>query len=366
MCGEYVKRVGLRYTFGSLFYPFVGFHFLDHLMPKPSRSARNAGIAILVLLLVAAAAAYLWWRQLPGRVEDGCSLHERSCSAPVPGGGRVMLGIEPRPLRFGPAWKMTVSFEETAAEKVEVDLTGLDAPTSYNRVALAAAKDGAFEGDAALPWCGFEPMEWQATLLLGSGDQRRSVPFVLSTDPAARPKSEARKELAHAPGGGMAMLRGAEGPFSGEQMRGYATVLFFGYMRTPANCPQPFAAIDGALAKLSAEERARVRVVMITLDTEGDAPGRLQPELQAKHGPNYRVVTGADADLIGTARLYGTAFVRRLPASDGKPRIDHSTIFSIADPTGRLVGQLAVPNSELLATELRKALGAVAAPQASK
>ena len=350
--------MGLRYTFGSLFDPFVGFPFLDPIMSQSPRLARNAGIAVLVLLLVAAAAAYLWWRQLPGRMEDGCSLHERRCSTPVPGGGRVMLGIEPRPLRYGPSWKMTVSFEETAAEKVEVDLTGLDAPTSYNRVALAAAKDGAFEGEAALPWCGFEPMEWQATLLLGSGDQRRSVPFVLSTDPAVRPKSEARKELAHASGGGMAMLRGADGPFGGEQMRGYATVLFFGYTRTPSSCPQPFTVIDGALAKLSADERARVRAVMITLDTEGDAPERLQPELQAKHGPAYRIVTGADADLIGAARLYGAAFVRRLPAPDGTPRIDHSTVYSIVDPTGRLVGQLAAQNPDRLAAELRKALGA--------
>lgn len=335
-------------------------------MPESSRFARNAGIAVLALLLVAAAAAYLWWRQLPGRVEDGCSLHERRCSAPVPGGGRVMLGIEPRPLHYGPSWKITVSFEETAAEKVEVDLGGLDAPTGYNRFALAAAKDGAFEGEAALPWCGFEPMEWQATLLLGTGDQRRSVPFVLSTDPAARPKSEPRKDLAQAPGGGMAMLRGADGPFGGEQMQGYATVLFFGYSRTPETCPKPLAVIDGALAKLSAEERARVRAVMISLDTEGDAPGRLQPELQAGHGANYRVVTGADADLAGAARLYGATFMRRLPGADGKPRIDHSTIFSIADPTGRLVGQLAAPNPERLAVELRKALGTGAAAPAAK
>ena len=77
MSGEYVKRVGLRYTFGSLFDPFVGFPFLDPIMSQSPRLARNAGIAVLVLLLVAAAAAYLWWRQLPGRMDDGCSLQER-------------------------------------------------------------------------------------------------------------------------------------------------------------------------------------------------------------------------------------------------------------------------------------------------
>ena len=65
---------------------------------------------------------------------------------------------------------------------------------------------------------------------------------------------------------------------------------------------------------------------MVALDAAGDAPERLQPELQARHQPNYRVVTGADADLIGTARLYGAAFVPRPPGPDGKRRIDHASI----------------------------------------
>ena len=273
-----------------------------------------------------------------------------------------MLGIEPRrPLTLGHPWRLTVTFEETATDRVEVDLTGLDTPTSFNRVALAVGKDGGFEGEATLPLCAFEPTDLQVTLLLGTGDKRRSVPFVFNSDPAGKAKSDARNELAVAPRGGTSMLRGADGPFSGEQTHGFATVLFFGYMRTPPACPQPLAVIDGALAKLSAGERAKVRVVMVSLDPEGSSPERLQPELQTKHQPNYLVVTGGGADLAGTARLYGAAFVSRPPGGDGTPRIDHSTIYSIVDPTGRLVGQLAAQDPDRLAAELRKALGTGAA-----
>lgn len=325
-------------------------------MQKLPASTRTAALVALVALVVlAAVAAYLWWRQAPGRVEDGCNLHERPCSAPAPGGGRVTLGIEPRPLDYGRPWRVTVKLEELAADKVEVDFSGLDAPTSYNRSALASVATGRFEGEATLPMCAFEPIEWQASVLLASGDKRQVVPFVFNADRAVRPKSAPRQELAAAPGGGTSMLRGADGPFGAEQLRGYATVLFFGYTATPAACPKPIAVIDAALAALSPEERAKVRVVMVALDG-ADAPERLQPELQARHQPNYLVATGAGADLAGTARLYGAAFVPRPPGADGKSRIDHASIYSLLDRNGQLIQQVTSQDPKNLAARLREAL----------
>jgi len=324
-------------------------------MPKLPPSSRP--IAALVLLILVALAGYVWWRQQPARVEDGCNLHERPCSAPIPDGGRVTLGIEPRPLVYGHPWRVTVKFDDAAAaDAVGVDFTGLDVPTSFNRIALEPAKDGGFAGEATLPMCAFEPIDWQVSLLLGAGGKSRSVAFAFNSDPATKVKSAPRKELASAPGGGTSMLHGADGPFSADQMRGYATVLFFGYTSAPATCPQPLTVIDAALAKLSPDERAKVRAVMVALDADGDAPARLQPKLQARN-PNYRVATGAGADLAGTGRLYGASYLPRAPGPDGKPRIDHAAIYSLLDPNGRLVGQIAAQDPERLAGELRKAIG---------
>jgi len=328
-------------------------------MSKPSISARAAALLILLAVVVAAVAAFLYnvQRNAPARSEDGCNLHERPCSAPVPGGGRATLALQPRPLAFGKSWKLSVALEEAGADKVEVDFSGLSQPTSFNRVVLAKGEGGRFDGEATLPDCTFEPLDWQATVLIGSGADLRKVPFLFSSEPAARPKGEPRKEFASAPGGGSAMLRGADGPFGPQQTKGFATVLFFSYSRIPPQCPQPLAVVDAALAKLSADERGKVRAVMVSLDPDGDSPDKLQPQLQAR-SPSYRVATGADADLIGTTKLYGAAFVRRPPGPDGKPRIDHSAVFSILDPSGRLVGQLAAQDPDKLAGELRKALGA--------
>ncbi len=350
--------MGLRYTFGSLFYPFVGFPYTDHAMRKFPLSARSAGV--LVLVVAALAATYFWWRQLPGRMEEGCNLHERRCSAPVPDGGRVLFGVEPRPIGYGGPLKLSVTLEEAAAEKVEVDFAGLDAPTSFNRVALEATKPGRFEGEATLPMCVFEPIEWQASVLLGTGDKRKIVPFAFNIDPAVKPKSAPRLTLATPPSGGTAFLRGADGVSTTKYQGGYATVLFFGYTSAPQTCPQPLVVIDGALNKLSPEERAKVRVVMVALDPTADAPERLQPELQARHLPNYVVVTGAGADLVGIARLHGAALAPQPVGPDGKPRIAHSMIYSLLDPSGRLVGQIAAQDPERLAGELRKVLGASA------
>lgn len=327
-------------------------------MSKPSISARTAALLIFLVVLVAAAGAYLFHvqRNAPARSEDGCNLHERPCSAPIPGGGRATLGMQPRPLGFGKPWKLSLTLEETNAEKVEIDFSGQKQPASFNRVTLVKGEGGRFDGEATLPSCVFEPMDWQATVLIGEGADVRKVPFLFGADPTMRPKGEPRKELAAAPGGGSAMLRGADGPFGPQQTKGFATVLFFSYSRIPAECPQPLAVVDAALAKLSADERGKVMAVLISLDPDGDSPEKLQPQLQAR-SPSYRVATGADADLIGAAKLYGASFVRRPPGSDGKPRIDHSAVFSILDPTGRLVGQLAAQDSDKLAAELRKALG---------
>ena len=331
-------------------------------MRKPTLSVRSIGLIALVLLL-AAGAGYLWWRQAVGRMENGCNLHERRCSASVPGGGRVILGIEPRPLGYGHPWRLTVAFDETVAEKVEVDFAGLDASTSFNRVTLLPGEANRFEGEAILPMCMFGPIDWQATVLLGTGEKRRSVPFVFNADPGAPAKSAARQEVAPPPGGGSSVLRGAEGSFTAEALRGYATIMFFGYTAAPASCPQPLAVIDGALAKLSADERAKVRVLMVALDAEGDEPKRLQPELQARHQPNYLVATGAGADLVGTARLYGAAFTPHPAGPDGKPRIDHAAIYSLLDRSGHLVGQVTSQDPERLAARLREVLGRPAAPR---
>ena len=305
-----------------------------------------------------AASLLLWWWLAAGRVEDGCNLHQRRCSAPVSGGGRVTLGIEPRPIGLQGPWNLKVSLEDAEADNVEVDIAGVDVPTGFNRVSLNRIKEGRFVGEVTVPVCLFAPIDWQVTVLLRADKMKRAVPFVFNSDPAAVASNAPQDRInIGAPGGGASLLLRADGKLAFHHERGYVTLIFLGYTRAPLTCPQPLAVIDSALGRLATEERERLRVVMVALDPDGDAPAQLQPQLQARYS-SYRVMTGADADLIGTANLYGTFFARRSPGTDGKPRIDHSAIFSILDTGGRLVGQLAAQDPERLAGELRKVLGA--------
>ncbi len=268
----------------------------------------------------------------------------------------MILGIEPRPLDYGRPWRVTVTLDDLAADQVEVDFAGLNVPTSYNRTALASVAAGRFEGEATLPMCAFEPIDWQASVLLASGEKRQVVPFLFNADPAVRPKSAPRQELATPPIGGRSVLHGVGGTFTAKDLLDHATVLFFGYSATPPGCPQPLVIIDGAMRMLTPEERAQVQVVMVALDSEGDAPDRLQPELQARYQPSYRVVTGFPADLIGTAMAYGAALTLRARGQDGKPRIDHAAIYYLRDRNGRYSGQVTSQDPKQLAARLREVI----------
>lgn len=317
-------------------------------------------VAGLAALIVLAAAGYFFWRQWPGHIEDGCNLHERLCSAPLTGGGRVILGFEPRPLGYNRPLQVSVVIEGARAEHVSLDLAGLDVPTSFNRIALAAdKKPGHFKGEVWLPMCLSGPIDWQATVAVDAGGSVSLASFPFNSDPGNRVPRAIRQALAPEPTGGASILRGADGrPFLPEDLRGKVSVLFFGTSAAGPGCPQPFAVIDAALAGLSPAERERVQVVMVALDATQDAPERLEPELRSRHAANYRVVTGAGADLIGTARLYGAVFVPRGPGADGRMRIDHAAINYLIDPSGRFVGQVADQRPDRLLAALRRVLAA--------
>lgn len=107
----------------------------------------------------------------------GCDLHKQACHADVPGGGRIVLSITPRPIRVVMPLQVSVSLSGVEANKVEIDFAGVAMNMGYNRKTLDARGDGNFSGDAMLPVCITGSMLWQATLLVETRQQRIAVPF---------------------------------------------------------------------------------------------------------------------------------------------------------------------------------------------
>lgn len=91
-----------------------------------------------------------------------------------------------------------------------------------------------------------------------------------------------------------------------ESTDGHLTLLFFGYTACPDICPVHMANIAAALERLTAGERARVRVVFVSTDPDRDTPQRLQSWL-AHFDSSFIGVSGAIEDVNRIEQQFGLA-----------------------------------------------------------
>jgi hypothetical protein len=114
-------------------------------------------------------------------LNTACDLHQGPCATSLPGGGRVELSLEPRPIPVLKPFKLQVRATGFKAGSVEVDFAGVDMKMAFNRPRLVPGKDGLFTGEATLPVCVRDQMAWQATVLVESDGKRIAVPFRFET-----------------------------------------------------------------------------------------------------------------------------------------------------------------------------------------
>lgn len=121
-------------------------------------------------LIAVAASGYvgfrLWqWQQPPqivsGAVARGCNLNRAPCEAVFPGGGRLLVSINPRPIPLITPITVEVQLLGLRAESVQIDLNSPDMNMGYNRHQLARQDGERFIGRAVLPVCVRDRMTWQ-------------------------------------------------------------------------------------------------------------------------------------------------------------------------------------------------------------
>ncbi len=142
-------------------------------------------IATIVALTVAiggAVGAKLWLRPNPANtvsaaLNTSCDLHAGPCTSTLPGGGRIELSIEPRPIPLLRPLSLAVRVEGLDARRVEIDFTGVDMNMGYNRPELKRENGNRFTGQATLPVCITGRMAWQAMVLVTTNDIRAAAPF---------------------------------------------------------------------------------------------------------------------------------------------------------------------------------------------
>jgi hypothetical protein len=126
-------------------------------------------------------------------VDPACDLRTDACSTRMDDGSRVTFSVEPKDIPVMKPLQLKVSLAGISANGIEVDFSGVDMNMGFNRVKLNRDDEGIFSGEAILPVCVWDAMEWEAQVLLNTPKGLISVPYrfitVRSGIPLADPDS---------------------------------------------------------------------------------------------------------------------------------------------------------------------------------
>ena len=123
-------------------------------------------------------------------------------------------------------------------------------------------------------------------------------------------------------------------PFSLDQQRGKAVLLYFGYTHCPDYCPTTLS--DFVSVKQDLGEKADdVRFVLVTVDPDRDTPSRMAEYLKF-FDPSFIGLSGSDDQLAGVERAYGIFAQKQSSSSALGYLVSHSTQVFVIDPDGKL------------------------------
>lgn len=141
--------------------------------------------------------------------------------------------------------------------------------------------------------------------------------------------------VAARPVGGDFVLQSAAGSVDTRVLRGKVLLVYFGYTHCPDVCPAAMGVGAQTLNALTPEERAKTRMLMISVDPERDTPAVLKTYVAYFH-PEMVGVTGTPAEIAAVAKAYGAAYIKQPPNEHGAYAVDHSAQTFVVAPDGRL------------------------------
>lgn len=126
-------------------------------------------------------------------------------------------------------------------------------------------------------------------------------------------------------------LMGKNGrPVSDEDLKGMVSLIYFGFATCPDVCPMALGRMSAALDLLTEEERARVRLLFITVDPDRDTPEKLASLLA--FDPRIEGLTG-DRAAIDAAKASFKVYAEPEPSPD--PEIgyvmNHTSLIYLVD-----------------------------------
>lgn len=163
-----------------------------------------------------------------------------------------------------------------------------------------------------------------------------SQPGATTPPPADLAAASARAaELPVLPVGGDFTLTDQNGqPFSLSSLRGKVALIFFGYTMCPDACPTTLSKLSSAYARLTPEERARVKAIYVTIDPERDTPQVMKDHL-TYFGVDAVGLTGTVEETTKVAHQFGAHFAKSTESTAAGYLMSHTVSIFGVDPKGQ-------------------------------
>ena len=123
-------------------------------------------------------------------------------------------------------------------------------------------------------------------------------------------------------------------PFTLSSLKGKVALIFFGYTMCPDACPTTLSKLSSAYARLTPEERARVKTVYISIDPERDTPAVMKEHL-TYFGVDAIGLTGSVEETANVARQFGAHFEKTSEKTAGGYLMSHTVSIFGVDDEGR-------------------------------
>lgn len=138
-------------------------------------------------------------------------------------------------------------------------------------------------------------------------------------------------------------------------LRGHATLVFFGFTYCPDVCPTTLALLTTVQKELAPayEKLGGLKVALITVDPERDTPEQLGKYISS-FGGDLIGLTGSPPEIVKAQKSFGVA-ASRVEMAGGGYTMDHSATVFMIDSQARRVAVFTPPlRSEKLMRDLRK------------